>query len=170
MKKLTLFLLAFLLMGSSSIKAQPVPPCYSIPQAPGANPYKTVVDASQNTYILGTFTGTVDLDPSPALATFTSKGSTDLYLAKYSNNGVYLWGLQLGDSFTEILVDLAVDGQGNVFVTSAFQGTVDFNPSPAIVSLTQTGTGLAYFLAKYNANGTLPVCIYTWLFYKCYCC
>ncbi len=50
---------------------------------------------------------------------------------------------------------LAVDNQGNVYITGYFEGTIDFDPGEDTVTLT-TGVGFGQgsaFLAKYDAQG-----------------
>jgi hypothetical protein len=45
------------------------------------------VDASGNSYVLGTFMGTVDFDAAAAVQYLTSAGSEDIFLAKYDATG-----------------------------------------------------------------------------------
>ncbi len=48
----------------------------------------------------------------------------------------------------------AVDAAGNVYVAGGFEGTVDFDPSPASFKLTSAG-GKDAFIASYTASGQL---------------
>ncbi len=49
---------------------------------------------------------------------------------------------------------VAVDAQGNVFTTGIFQGTVDFDPSVGVFSLTSAGF-VDVFVTKVDASGNL---------------
>ncbi|MBK8226412.1 MAG: SBBP repeat-containing protein [Flavobacteriales bacterium] len=51
---------------------------------------------------------------------------------------------------------VAVDGSGNIYVASSFEGSFDVDPGPGVHTLTQTGgTGPDLFVAKYADTGTL---------------
>ncbi len=114
------------------------------------------LDPSNNIYITGTMFGTIDLDPGAANAPFVSSYDFGAFFAKYSSNGDYLFGKQLENlaltSSSALITGLKVDNSGNIYVSGNLYGTVDFNPSPAVVNLTSAGDGDCYF-AKYDASG-----------------
>ncbi len=101
------------------------------------------VDASGNVYVVGYFFGTVDFGGGP----LTSNGY-DIFLAKYTTNGVHLWSKVLGGASSDMGQAIAVDPSGNVYVAGQFAATVDFGGGP----LTSAG-GFDGFLAKYTTNG-----------------
>lgn len=115
------------------------------------------VDAQQNTYVLGSFYKTIDLDPSAGEYVLTSSGeggsSFGGYLAKYSPDGALLWGQLLGHAYNHAEADVALDPSGNVYVTGSFAGTAIFGATfgPAI-TLTSNGFSDVY-LAKLDGNG-----------------
>jgi hypothetical protein len=89
-----------------------------------------VADSLGNVYIAGRFTGTVDFDPSLAVNNVTSFNTVngDLFLAKYSPTGVIAWVRTVSvPSANQDIIDLSIDGVGNVYATGYFTGTVDFN-------------------------------------------
>ncbi|MBS4066666.1 MAG: hypothetical protein KGZ74_19040, partial [Chitinophagaceae bacterium] len=47
------------------------------------------------------------------------------------------------------------DNQGNFYITGMIQGTVDFDPSPAIYNLSSVGSDKDIYTAKFNSNGNL---------------
>ncbi|RPJ44271.1 MAG: hypothetical protein EHM21_10415, partial [Chloroflexi bacterium] len=64
------------------------------------------------------------------------------------------WTKTWGGTSQDTAVRMAVDRLGNVFVTGAFVGTVDFNPDPAKTELhTSTNGSIDAFAAKYDPNG-----------------
>ncbi len=110
------------------------------------------VDAAGNSFVTGYFSGTADFDPSPATATLVSNGQSDIFVAKYDQAGNYLWAINLGGALDDIGTNVQVDAGGNVYVTGAFQGTVDFDPGASTINLTAAG-GYDVFLAVYSPLG-----------------
>ncbi|MCE3226051.1 MAG: hypothetical protein K0S32_602 [Bacteroidetes bacterium] len=115
-------------------------------------------DALGNIYVTGDFTGTLDFDPGSGVSNLTASGTKDAFIAKYDANGNYVWAFNIGTSSQNSYGSkLALDNNGNVYVTGAFAGTVDFNPSASTNALTATN-GDAFF-AKYSSSGN-----YIWAF------
>lgn len=113
------------------------------------------IDKYGNTYTLGWFQGTVDLDPGLGTYNITSYGSFDVFISKLDNNGNFIWAKQIGGSWIDIGTSVKVDSLCNVYVDGSFNNTVDFDPGPGIYNLTSTG-GFAVgntFILKLNANG-----------------
>lgn len=110
------------------------------------------VDASNNVYVTGTFQGTVDFDPGGGIANLTSIGSSDLFIAKYDENGNYEYAFQLGGSGTAAGFTVKSDDFGNIYVGGYFTGTIDADPALAVVNLTSAGSN-DFFVAKYDSFG-----------------
>lgn len=89
-------------------------------------------DAAGNTYTTGYFQGT-NVNFSPTL--ISSAGGRDAFIEKRDANGTLLWLRSVGSIGQEEGRGIALDNAGNVYVTGVFQGTVDFDPSPAVNSL-----------------------------------
>lgn len=83
---------------------------------------KTVVDATGNTYVVGSFTGTARFDA----LTLTSAGQGDVFLAKLDGAGNYLWAVGAGGPEDDEGTGLALDGQGRLYVTGSFKRTAAF--------------------------------------------
>lgn len=113
-------------------------------------------DSAGNVYVAGAFNGTIDLDPGPGVASLTSTGSADAYLAKYSPSGTFLWGGQLVDCgpYNGYKLGLTVGSGGDVYLTGRFSGTVDFDLGAGTSTLT-SGSSSSAFVAKYTSGGTL---------------
>jgi hypothetical protein len=113
------------------------------------------VDPSGNVYVAGTFSGTVDFDPGPTINALTGfSGSADIFLAKYSSSGAYIWAKQIGGTNTEKAYDLVADATG-AWLAGNFMGTCDFDPSASTSNTVSLGGGTDGdgFFAKYDANG-----------------
>lgn len=102
------------------------------------------VDPSGNVLLVGTFSGSIDFGGG----NLTSAGSTDVFIARLDANGFHSWSKLFGDASAQTGVAVAVDGDGNVFATGAFSGTVDFGGG----GLTSAGSTDA-FLVKLSAEG-----------------
>lgn len=114
--------------------------------------YDLTLDSNQNVLITGRFSGSTDLDPSSSYDTKTAVGGHDIFVAKLSNNGEYLWSKVFGGSTAEEVHSIATDSAGNVLVTGNFDTTVDFNPGAGVNSLAKIGT-VDRFLLKLDLNG-----------------
>ena len=114
--------------------------------------YSLAVDASGNIYTTGYFKGTVDFDPGTGTDNHTSNGGTDIFVQKADANGNFLWARTFGGSDYDKSYSIAVDANGNVFVTGEFGGTVDFDPGNGTDNHTSNGA-LDIFVQKMDANG-----------------
>ncbi len=111
------------------------------------------IDGSGNAYITGFFAATVDFDPGVGTANLTSAGERDIFLAKYDASGNYVFAKRFGASYYNDQGNaVAVDADGNAYLTGYFQGTVDFDPGAGTANLTSAGS-FDTFLAKYDASG-----------------
>jgi hypothetical protein len=113
-----------------------------------------VVDQAGNVYSAGYFSGTADMDGGASTFTFSSSGSSDIFISKSDVNGNFLWAKQIGGTGKDQLSALALDASGNIYVTGSFQGTVDFDPGPNTINRTSFG-GDDIFIAKLDPNGNV---------------
>ena len=110
------------------------------------------VDGNGNVYITGSFTSTADFDPGAGTANLSPVGNYDVFFAKYDASGTYLWAKNIGSTGADASYSIAVDGNGNVYITGSFTGTADFDPGAGTANLTSVGFGDIFF-AKYDASG-----------------
>ncbi|HRK53330.1 MAG TPA: FlgD immunoglobulin-like domain containing protein [Cyclobacteriaceae bacterium] len=110
-------------------------------------------DPSGNVYLGGYFTGEIDFDPSSSQVLLNSVGNQDMFIAKYTSSGAYVWAKQLGTATQEQVKSLKIDDSGNIYVCGFFYGTVDFDPNAGTFNMTSNGSSDG-FLAKYNSSGT----------------
>ena len=102
------------------------------------------VDSNGNSYITGEFLGSATFDNT----TLTSNGDYDAFIAKYDASGNVLWVKQSGGTGLEVGRGIAVDGNGNPYITGYFNGNAIFNST----TLTSAGS-YDIFIAKYDASG-----------------
>ncbi|MHA1354738.1 MAG: SBBP repeat-containing protein [Candidatus Heimdallarchaeota archaeon] len=100
-------------------------------------------------------TGYTSSDDFPTLNAFNdTKGSTytDAFIAKFSVNGSLLWSTYLGGSQHDRSKDIAVDGDGNCYVT----GDTYSNDFPTLNAYNDTLSGFNdVFISKFSSSGTL---------------
>jgi hypothetical protein len=113
---------------------------------------RLTLDGSNNIYLTGMFSSTVDFDPGAGTASLVSAGSIDVFFAKYDAAGNYLFAKKIGGTSGELVHGIALDASGNIFITGDYSGTADFDPGAAAVNLTTTGSNEIY-IAKYDAAG-----------------
>ncbi len=113
-------------------------------------------DASGNIFMAGAFQGTVDFDPGAGVQQLTSPTSfEDMFLAKFDNNGNYLWAKRMGGKLEDRVTKISVDDNGDLYVVGYFSDTIDFDPGTGVAELMVTPNPAATNLvfAKYTANG-----------------
>lgn len=96
--------------------------------------YKVKTDGSGNVYVAGT----------------TNTSNANAYVAKYNSSGVNLWLASYDgpEGLRENLVDMKVDGSGNVYVTGwSYVGT---NPG-VIFTIKYNSSGARQWVARYGA-------------------
>jgi VCBS repeat-containing protein len=118
------------------------------------NAHGIALDADRNIYIAGSFQGTVDFDPSEEVENRTSAGGEDGFVLKLDSQGLYQYAATMGGATNDVARAIAVDSQGNAYVTGNFTGTADFEPGPGIHNLVSAG-GDDIFVVKLNAAGNL---------------
>ncbi len=108
------------------------------------------LDAWGSVYVTGSYSGTVDLDPSASVASFTSAGNADIFLAKYSAAGAYAWAKTINSGGNESPAMISVHDSTNIWVTGKYEGSINFNgPSPGSYSRTANGF-TDFFTVKYT--------------------
>jgi peptidoglycan hydrolase-like protein with peptidoglycan-binding domain len=103
------------------------------------------VDSSGNSYITGSFLGTVDFGGGNV----TSAGSDDIFVLKLNSSGTFQWVSTFGGTSIDIGEDITVDSSGNSYITGWFRETVDFGAG----NVTSAGGG-DIFVLKLNSSGT----------------
>lgn len=78
------------------------------------------VDANGNVYVAGITWG--DLDGNSNTGPYST---TDVFLAKYDNNGNKLWTKEMGTAGTDSVNSVAVDRLGNAYITGYVSGSFD---------------------------------------------
>ncbi len=103
-----------------------------------------VVDNSGNIYLTGAYMGTTKFGAVEK----TSAGATDIFVAKFNSSGVLQWLKSAGGTSTDVGQSIAVDTNGNVYITGSYSGDATFET----ITLTSPEHQQT-FVAKYNSSG-----------------
>jgi hypothetical protein len=103
-------------------------------------------------YVIGSFTGTADFDPSiPTTMNVLSNGSNDIFMLKLSSIGNYITSKTIGGNGSDRGNDIVVDATtGDQFMTGSFGNTVDFDPGLGIASY--AGGSQDIFVLKFDVD------------------
>jgi predicted outer membrane repeat protein len=107
------------------------------------------VDASGNSYVVGTITGSVTFGSGASAVNVVAQGTKDGFLAKYLPDGTLSWVKRIGGASSDEAWGLALDPAGNPVVTGVFDGSVSFSLLNIL-----NGTN-DMFVAKYSTAGVL---------------
>lgn len=111
-----------------------------------------ITDAFGNIYVIGHFFDTVDFDIGNTTDIHISNGDTDIFIEKLDVNGNFLWAKTFGGSGSELGYSITLDVSGNIYITGAFNDTVDFDPGSATLNHVSSGY-YDIFIEKLDANG-----------------
>jgi hypothetical protein len=115
-------------------------------------------DANNNVYVLGTYNGYIQLDPSDT--SIWGGGVTTSqrpFLVKLDSAGNYQWGYgwkTTGSSGEMEALKLLVDASGKIFIGGYYSGTVDFDPTNNS-NQSYSSTSREAFLLRISTTGTL---------------
>lgn len=102
------------------------------------------VDASGNIYVTGNTS--LNLNPAKVVTVIPTEGY-DAFLAKFDTNGNTLWTRMLGSPGDDYGTDVAVDINGNVYISGYTDGNLDGHYTK------DKGAGYDMFLAMYDPRG-----------------
>ena len=109
---------------------------------------KIAKDSKGNIYVLGTFTGVAKFRNIQV----TSKGKSDVFLAKYDWSGKLIWLKTIGGTAEDVAAALVVDSKDNIYISGIYYSDVVVGKlSCAFLGISDS------YLAKLNTNG-----VYLW--------
>lgn len=93
-------------------------------------------------------TGSFSVDAFFGSNVLTSSGGTDVFTAKYAPDGSVIWARKGGGNSFDASNAVAVDNNGNIYITGIFTRSITFDPFSI-----QGGEYFSIFLVKYDSNG-----------------
>ncbi len=120
----------------------------------------TTLDDAGNVYMIGSFSGTIDFDPSSATERLTSTSDQDIFVAKYDSEGglVFVNQMQTTNAGNSISYaeDITVDADGNVFVAASFVNRITLGTTVLTSTANENGgSSRDILLARYSPSGEL---------------
>lgn len=119
-----------------------------------------VTDTANNIYLTGYFGGGADFDPDTAFAAqqkITAQGLSDIFFAKYTSSGTYMWVKQIAcatQSDSIGAASIAVNKDGKIFLTGFIKGSANFDQYGLEVLASTTVDSQDVFLAKFESDGS----------------
>ncbi len=112
-------------------------------------PYALVADQAGDLYMTGYFTQSCDFNPHPANYFYlTSSGDYEIFIAKLTGNGAFVWAERMGSGGADVGLALALDETQNLFVTGVFYSSQFSFDSIALVNAFAEGFTGDIFIAK----------------------
>lgn len=111
----------------------------------GSSIIKDSTTTNEYLYLAGEYFGTVLFDGT----TLTSRGQSDVFLAKYNSSGVMQWIRSAGASEGDECTDITTDNNGT-YLTGSYMNMTTFDN----INLNSHG-GKDIFIAKYNHSGDI---------------
>lgn len=109
---------------------------------------KISIDANNNTYTTGYFSGTCTFSTGLSL---TANGATDIFVSKVNDQGILQWVVKAGGMGPDRGYSIKADQQGNCYVTGIYFGTATFGTT----TINSAGGSQDVFIAKYTTAGVL---------------
>ncbi|MEZ4650715.1 MAG: SBBP repeat-containing protein [Candidatus Eisenbacteria bacterium] len=113
------------------------------------------VDEVGDVYLTGVINDDTDFDGPFGDPPVVMNGVTDGFVASYSGQGAYRFGVGIGGTLADAGYGIATLAGGGCYVTGAFRGTVDFDPDPGIANERTSEGNLDIFVASYTSTGGL---------------
>lgn len=114
------------------------------------------VDETGDVFITGAFRETATFgigEPDPI--SLTANGPSDIFVAKYAQDGNLRWVVQAGGSGLDFGQGIALGGEVNIHVTGRFTEEATFGIGDANETELTSSDTYDFFLAKYAGDGSL---------------
>jgi hypothetical protein len=110
------------------------------------------LDASGTCYVTGYFMSTVAFGST----SLTSAGSADVFAAKITSAGTWIWAIRIGGPNSDVGWGVAVDAANNLYLTGYFAAYLGFGPGVSFGSTTlySGNSSSNIFVTKLSATGT----------------
>ena len=113
------------------------------------------IDNENNIYTTGSFSLTVDFNEDVIKHEMTSLGNSDVFIQKINEKGEFIWAKSIGGLGFDYGASIQVDEHENVYVTGAYEGKVDFDPSEENSNFYLAKGGSDLFVEKLDLDGDL---------------
>ncbi len=115
------------------------------------------VDAQNNIYATGTFSGTTDVDPGLSVVNLVPSTGRDGYVLRYAPGGTLDWSFQLNAPANMDAEAIAVDSNASIAIVGGFPGSMDMQPGAGTTNIVSAGMSDAYTALYTQPGGPLSV-------------
>ncbi len=115
---------------------------YHVPECTAVSPSGAII-------IAGRFKGTIDFGGGDIIS---ASKQTDIFLAKFSPDGDYMWARRVGGPFEQQTRSLAVDARGNICLAGVFKGELTLDGH---ILREPRETDYCGFLARFDEAGNV---------------
>lgn len=114
------------------------------------------IDESDNLYIIGSYSGVVDFDPSTNVEALTANGTGDVFILKLNASGEFIWVEGIGGTGSDNGMSITVDDSRNICISGSFENTVDCDLGVSDVNIISNGYD-DIFVCRYTSCETYGV-------------
>ncbi len=112
------------------------------------------IDSSENIYLTGYFSQTVDFDLGSGVFNLVASGFYDIFVNKIDSSGNFIWAKKMGGTSADFGYSITLDNSGNIYTTGSFAAAVDFDPNAGTFTLNSSGATPDIFVCKLDASGS----------------
>ncbi len=116
------------------------------------------IDNENNIIITGFYDTEITFGEGVTAVTLTASGDNrDIFIAKYSSTGDFLWAYSAGGDQNDTGSGLTTDAENNIYLVGNFKGSATFGEEGNYTTINSQGGSEDQdgFLAKYTTNGNL---------------
>ncbi|MBK9638703.1 MAG: hypothetical protein IPO63_13160 [Bacteroidetes bacterium] len=111
------------------------------------------VSNNNKIYLSGQYTNTVDFDPDSGITNLAALGSTDIFIISLDTSGNLNWAKSVGGYNQDYSYSVVSDPLGFVYLTGNYRLSGDFDPGPAVYTLSAMGGFNKTFVLKLDSSG-----------------
>jgi hypothetical protein len=113
------------------------------------------IDDDGSVYLGGKFQGTVDFDPNAGVQNLTAVSASwdDIFLLKLDSNGDFVYVKQFGSQSEDIISNLVLDANKNVYLAIYFHTSIDSDPNAGTATLLAPMSNTSSAIVKLDAAG-----------------
>lgn len=97
-----------------------------------------ITDDDGNIYVTGSYTGAINFTPPIPSGIIVSAGLSDIFIAKYNEEGTYIWSRSIGGIANDSGLSIGLDDDGNLYVAGYFNSILPID-NPDDDSVTSEG-------------------------------
>jgi gliding motility-associated-like protein len=109
------------------------------------------IDKTGHLYVIGSTQSAAGI-ATPGSFQNSLAGMSDVYVAKYTTDGALVWSTYFGGQFDDFGQSIALDTQGNIFITGITSSQTGI-ASPGAFQTTNNGGFADAFVAKFDTDG-----------------